>query len=375
MNKPEKTRQLDRSMGPWRIAWRNLRKHRMAVLAGKVLIVMYIVMFADGFFSPYHYDAGVRDHAYHPPLNLHFIDSADDFHFRPFVYASSYEFDETQNRIWIEDDTKPYPLRFIHKSERASTMLFGLVETRWHLFGVDAPGRLYLMGADYQGRDVFSRVLFGARISLTIGLVGTAVAMILGMLIGGASGYLGGWWDAGIMRGCEMLMLIPGLYTLMILYNALPAGWTSVEVYFGVVLILSCIGWAGLARIIRGMVLSIKSSDFVMAAQAAGVPTRRIICRHVLPSTFSFAVVSASLRIPGYILGESALSMIGMGIQDPIPSWGNMLNRARDLNQLQFHPWLLWPGIAIFVAVMAFNFLGDGVRDALDPRSIGAKRK
>ena len=362
-----------KALGPWGVAWRNLRKHRMAMLAGKVLIIMYVVMLLDGFFTPYPYDSGDRNHTYHPPLNLHFIDGEGKFHLRPFVYVTTYEFDENQERIWIEEDDQPYELKFFAKGE-PTTILFGLVETSWHLFTVDAPGRIYLMGADYQGRDIFSRVVIGGRISLTIGLVGTSISLAVGMLVGGLSGYLGGWWDHGLQRLCELLMLIPGLYTLMILYNALPAGLSSVEVYFGVVIILAMIGWAGLARIIRGMVLSIKSSDFVMAARASGAPTGRIIIRHVLPGTFSYAVVSASLSIPAYILGESALSMIGMGIQDPVPSWGNMLDKARNVTDLTLHPWLLWPGVAIFVTVMAFNFLGDGIRDALDPRSISVKK-
>lgn len=363
-----------KALGPWAVAWRNLRKHRLAILAGKVLIVMYTVMLFDGFFAPYHYDSQVRVHSYHPPLNLRFFDAQGNFHLRPFVYGSSFTFNANQERIWQEDISQAYPVRFFAQGDK-TTILLGLVDTQRHLFTVELPGRVYLLGADYQGRDIFSRILFGGRVSLTIGLVGTSISLVLGMLIGGLSGYLGGWWDNGIQRMCELIMLIPGLYTLMILYNALPAGLTSVQVYFGVVAILAFIGWAGLARIIRGMVLSIKTSDFVMAARAAGLPTWRIIVRHVLPGTFSYAIVAASLSIPAYILGESALSMIGMGIQDPVPSWGNMLDKARGINELSLHPWLLWPGVAVFLAVMAFNFLGDGIRDAVDPRSVGIVKK
>lgn len=363
-----------RAMGPWGIMWRNLRKHRMAMLAGKVLLVMYAVMLLDGFVAPYHFDSQVRDHAYHPPLSLRFRDADGNFHWRPFVYGSSYTFDEQYNRIWQEDDSRRYPLRFLFRGDESSVLL-GLVDTRWHLFGVEAPGRLYLLGADYQGRDIFSRIIYGGRISLTIGLVGTAISLTIGMLMGGISGYLGGVGDTMIQRLCELIMLIPGFYTLIILYSALPAGLTSVEVYFGVVIILAFIGWASLARVIRGMVLSIRASDFVMAARAAGAPSWRIVLRHVLPGTFSYAVVAASLSIPAYILGESGLSLIGMGIQDPVPSWGNMLQRAVNVNELTLHPWLLWPGVAIFLAVMTFNFLGDGIRDALDPRSIGIRVK
>jgi peptide/nickel transport system permease protein len=355
-------------MGPWKLAWRQLRRHRMAVWAGRVLVAMYAVMLLDGVLCPYDFDSQRRDHAYHPPSRLRFVDSQGKFHLRPFVYGTRYAFDEiTYERQWAEDTSQVYPLRFFVSGD-SSSILLGTVRTRWHLFGVEAPGRLYLLGADYHGRDLFSRLIFAGRVSLTIGLVGTTISMIIGMIVGGLSGYAGGWADNLIQRLCELIMLIPGLYTLMILYNALPAGLSSVQVYFGVVVILAFIGWASLARIIRGMVLSLKTSDFVMAARAGGVGPWRIILRHVLPGTFSYAVVAASLSIPAYILGESGLSLIGMGIQDPVPSWGNMLQAATNIAELTKHPWLLWPGAAIFVTVMAFNFLGDGIRDALDPR-------
>lgn len=358
-----------RSQGPWRIAWRKLHRHRMAVWSGRILVAMYVVMLFDGFFVPYGYDSQRRDHGYHPPLNLRFFDAEGSFHLRPFVYGKRYDFDpQTHERIWAEDTSKMYPIRFFSKGEK-TTILLGLVETHWHLFDVESPGRLYLLGADFQGRDVFSRLVFAGRVSLTIGLVGTAISLVLGMLVGGISGYVGGTYDNLIQRLCELIMLIPGLYTLMILYNALPAGLSSVQVYFGVVVILAFIGWARLARVIRGMVLSIKTREYVVAARAIGVSPLKIIVHHVLPGTFSYAIVAASLSIPAYILGESGLSLIGMGIQDPVPSWGNMLQKAVNVSELTSHPWLLWPGLAIFVTVMAFNFLGDGVRDSVDPRS------
>jgi len=357
-----------RPAGPWRLAWRQLRRHRLATWAGRVIVAMYLIMLFDGFLCPYHFDSQRRDHAYHPPSRLRFVDSDGHFHLRPFVYGSTYSFDpRTYERRWADDTSQVYPLKLLARGD-SSTILLGTVTTHWHLYGVEEPGRLYLIGADYQGRDIFSRLIFAARVSLTIGLAGTAISMAIGMIIGGLSGYLGGVGDNLIQRVCELIMLIPGLYTLMILYNALPAGLSSVQVYFGVVVILAFIGWARLARVIRGMVLSIKASDYVTAARACGVSPWQIIVRHILPGTFSFAIVTASLSIPAYILGESGLSLIGMGIQDPTPSWGNMLQAAVNIAELTRHPWLLWPGAAIFVTVMAFNFLGDGVRDALDPR-------
>jgi peptide/nickel transport system permease protein len=361
-------------LSPLFIAWRNLRKHRLAMVSLVVLVLMYLAMLFDGFVAPYPYNSWDRGQAYHPAGNLHVFDAEGRFHLRPFVYASHYDFDEYRDRIWREDTSRRYPLKLFVRGE-TGTMLFGTVETNWHLFGVEAPARLYLLGADWQGRDILSRIIFGGRVSLTIGIMGTSIAMLIGMIVGGVSGYVGGAGDNVIQRICELIMLIPGFYTLMILYNTLPASLTSTQVYFGVVVILAFISWASLARVIRGMVLSVKSSDFVMAARAGGSSPWRVVTRHVLPSTFSYAIVAASLQIPAYILGEAGLSVIGMGVQEPVPTWGNMLQQAKSVTELTFHPWLLWPGVAIFVTVMAFNFLGDGLRDALDPRTVGLKKE
>lgn len=361
-------------LSPLFIAWRNLKKHRLAMVSLVVLIFMYLAMLLDGIVAPYPYNSWDRGQAYHPAWNLRFVDAEGRFHLRPFVYASSCEFDEYRDRVWREDTSRRYPLKFFAKGE-PSAILFGLIKTDVHLFAVEAPARLYLLGADWQGRDLLSRIIFGGRVSLTIGIVGTAIAMIIGMIVGGVSGYIGGAGDNVIQRICELIMLIPGFYTLMILYNALPASLTSTQVYFGVVVILAFIAWASLARVIRGMVLSVKASDFVMAARAGGSSPWRVVTRHLLPSTFSYAIVAASLHIPAYILGEAGLSVIGMGVQEPVPTWGNMLQQAKSVTELTFHPWLLWPGVAIFVTVMAFNFLGDGLRDALDPRTVGLKKE
>ena len=363
--------QLPPGLSPWRLAVRALRRHRLAMAGLKVLLVMYIITIFADFLAPYHYDDQRRDHVYHPPVRPRFFDQQGHFSGRPFVYASSYTFNEYYERIYREDPSQKLYLRFFSSGHRYR--LLGLIPTDRQLFGVDPPGRLYLLGADHVGRDVLSRIIYGSRVSMTIGLVGTAVSLVIGLLIGGISGYYGRAADMVLQRLCEMIMLIPGLYLLMILYTTLPAGLSSAQVYFAVVLILAFIGWASLARVIRGMVLSIAKSDFVMAAIAQGLPAWRIVVRHILPNTFSYAIVAASLSIPAYILGESGLSLIGMGIQDPVPSWGNMLQKATSISELTRHPWILWPGVFIFVAVMAFNFFGDGVRDAFDPRSFGIR--
>ncbi len=353
---------------PLRMALRRLRRHRMAIFASRVLAVLYILTLFAGFFSPYDYDNERREHSYHPPQRIRFIDADGTFHWRPFVYASSYEFDDYFRRVWTFDTSERYPLRFLAKGDPYT--IVGLFTWQRRLFTVEEPGRLYLLGADYRGRDLLSRIFYGGRISLTIGLVGVSISFVIGMVVGGISGYMGGRTDFLIQRLCEMIMLIPGFYLLLVLRNTFPPGLSSVQVYFGIVFILAFIYWASFSRVIRGMVLSIREQEYVLSARATGVPALRIIVRHVLPNTLSYAIVYVSLTIPYYILGESALSLIGLGIQDPVPSWGNLLQAAMSVPELQFHPWILIPGFFIFVAVMAFNFLGDGLRDALDPKTL-----
>jgi peptide/nickel transport system permease protein len=261
------------------------------------------------------------------------------------------------------------PIRlFVHG---APYRLFGVIRTDRHLFGVDPPERLFLFGADSFGRDVFSRLLFGGQVSLTVGLVGIAISFTLGLLLGGISGYLGGWVDTVIMRSTELLLSIPGLYLIIALRGIFPTDLPSQQVYLAIVAILAFIGWAGLARIIRGMVLSIRQAEYVAAAEALGMSRLRVIARHILPNTLSFVIVAATISVPGYILGEIVLSFLGVGVQEPAASWGNMLNQARSLRVLGSFPWLLFvPGTAIFLTVMAFNLFGDGLRDALDPRRV-----
>jgi peptide/nickel transport system permease protein len=356
---------------PWQIAWRRLRRHRMAIFGMRVLIVLYVLTIFAGFFAPYGYDNERRDHSYHPPRGVRFFDGQGEFHLRPFVYTSSYKFDAYYNREWTVDESKRYPIRFFVKGDEYT--ILGIFKARTHLFGFEDPARIYLFGADYRGRDLFSRVLYGGQVSLTIGLLGVSISFVIGMVVGGLSGYLGGNADFAIQRLCEMIMLIPGFYLLLVLRNTFPPDLTSVQVYFGIVFILAFLYWAAFSRVIRGMVLSIREQEFVLAARAAGLPVLRIVVRHVLPNTLSYAIVYVSLTIPYYILGESALSLIGLGIQDPVPSWGNLLQNGMNVPQLKFHPWILIPGFFIFTAVMAFNFLGDGLRDALDPKTLAGQ--
>ena len=369
------------SASPLRRALFRLRRNRLAMLGFWALVLLYgSALFAD-FLAPYHYASSARKKAYHPPM-ITWVRVSDANGLRwPYLTNSTYEFDVNQRKVYRPMPGGTYPIGLFVQGD--PYRLLGLFETRVHLFGLrglesidpDDPNRpmLFLLGADNFGRDVLSRLLYGGRISLSVGLIGVAITFVLGMLVGGASGYFGGRTDIAIQRLCEMLMLIPGFYLLLSLRAAIPANWSSFQTYVAIIAILSFIGWAGLARTIRGLVLSISSMDYVTSARAMGVPDRLVIVRHVLPNTLSYAIVSATMSIPGYILGESGLSLLGLGIQDPEASWGNMLALSMDIAQIKFHPWILIPGALIFVTVMAFNYLGDGLRDAFDPRGVQGK--
>jgi peptide/nickel transport system permease protein len=344
-----------------------LKNHKMAVAGLGTLIVLYLLcLFAD-FLSPYHFDNESRANSYNPPTHIRFFDKEGKFHLRPFVYEYGFEFDENFRRIYVENTRRRYPVRFFAKGD--PYRLLWLIPARRHLFGVEPPGRIYLLGADARGRDLFSRILYGSRVSLSIGFIGVIISFIIGIIVGGLSGYYGGRTDNVLMRLCEMVMLIPGFYLLLALRAAFPPDLSSVKVYMLIVLILSFIGWARLARIIRGMAKSISQQEYVLAARALGQKDIWVILKHVVPQTYSFLIVMATLSIPYYILGESGLSLIGLGIQDPYASWGNLLSEAMNISDIRFHPWVLIPGFFIFAAVMAFNFLGDGLRDIFDPKT------
>ena len=353
------------------VFWTQMRKSPLAIAGGVVLALFYLLAMFAPFVAPYSEEEMDRAKYFHPPQPLHWVRADGSFSVRPYV--RDMRLADVGSFEYAEEASSERPVRFFVRGTPYD--LFGILSTDIHLFGVDPPGRVLLFGSDSFGRDVLSRLLFGSRISLTVGLVGIAISFTLGLLLGGIAGYFGGFADTAIMRVTELLLSVPSLYLIIALRAVFPMDLPSHQVYLGIVAILAFIGWAGLARVIRGLVLSMRKSDYVTAAEALGFSRLRVITRHVLPNTMSYVIVAATLSIPGYILGEVILSFLGVGVQEPSASWGNMLNQARSIRALTSFPWLLFvPGAAIFVTVMAFNFLGDGLRDALDPRRVTGGR-
>jgi peptide/nickel transport system permease protein len=346
-----------------------LRRNKWAYASGVVLVSMYCCAIVAGFVAPYgvnetHYKEP-HDLRYHPPMRPTVLD-ADGFHWPPFVYGAVRSEDGLSYR---EDRTRRYPLRLFVRGEEYG-VLGGLLRWDVHLFGVEPPGRVFLFGTDQLGRDVFSRVLYGARVSLSVGLIGIVLSMSLGLLLGAISGYAGGLADSILMRTSEVVMSLPALYLIVVLGGLLPASLPSDVRYLLIVVFLSLLGWAGLSRVVRGMVLSIRENDYVVAARALGVGRARLLLRHVIPNTMSYVVVAATVSVPYYILGEVSLSFLGVGIKEPQASWGLMLSEAQSVTALTEFSWLLLPGAFVFLVVVCFNLLGDGLRDALDPKAL-----
>ena len=344
-----------------------LWKDKFARTALIVLGIIYITLFLADFIAPYTKDFSDRTMAYVPPSKVFTIDENGNLS-KPYTYNYVRTFN--QDTLEIEynfDRTKKHYVKFLSKGEPYKFL--GLIPMKRHLFTTDAGGRIFLLGTDINGRDVFSRLLFGGRISMTIGFLALFVLFPIGLLYGGISGYFGGKVDAVMMRFAEAVMSIPSFYLLIILASILPSGMTSTQRFLLIVIILALIGWAGFARVVRGMVLSIKNQEYVQAAQSIGASKMRIITKHILPQTTSFVIVAMTLSIPSYILSESGLSFLGVGIQQPDASWGNMLKEAQEFTNIIYRPWLLAPGFLIFVSVLAFNLIGDTIRDILDPQS------
>lgn len=360
-------RLIDRN-GPLYLAWRRFSKNTPGVISAAILLLLYLMALFAGFLAPNNITTQHPEAVYQPPQRPHLI--RDGRLTWPFVYQLKKERDPvTFITRYVEDTARPTPIRFFLRQGEPYRFL-GL-KTNLHLFGVAASeGYLFPLGTDQFGRCLFSRILVGSQVSLTVGVVGVFISFALGILLGGISGYFGGWTDNLIQRITEVLLSIPRIPILMALSTVIPARWPSTWIYLGIIAVLAFIGWAGLARVVRGQVLALRDVDYVTAARSLGSPDLRTILRHIVPNLTSYLIVTATLALPGYIIGESALSFLGLGIKEPMASWGLLLKDAQNFQALGLYPWLLTPGLLIFLSVLAYNFLGDALRDAADVRSL-----
>jgi peptide/nickel transport system permease protein len=349
----------------WTLMRRRFFRHKLAMTGGSVLLLFYVVgsLFA-GFFATHATLTRFPDFALAGPQRIRVIH--DGRLQRPFVYGLEATRDpETYRKTYVEDGRTVYPIRFFVHGDPYKFL--GLFRANLRFAGVEQPGTLFLFGTDRLGRDMFSRTLAGARVSLTIGLLGVALSFVIGCLLGGVSGYFGGPLDTLIQRLIEFLGALPTLPVWMALATAVPAEWDPIATYFMVTIILSIVGWTGLARVVRGKLLQLRVEDYVLAAKIAGATEMSTIVRHLLPGFMSFLIVHLTLAIPGMILGETALSFLGIGLRAPVVSWGVLLQQAQNIRSVSLTPWLLIPALFVIVTVLCFNFVGDGLRDAGDP--------
>ena len=350
----------------WRLMWWRFRRHKLAVVSLFLLLLLYASTLISEVIAPYNLHTRNARFIHAPPQAVHFI--RDGWPSLPFVYGMKQTLDmKTLKRLYTDDPTKVQPLRFFCRGD--AYQFWGMFPGDFHLVCPPENGTLFLLGTDRLGRDMLSRIVYGARISLTVGLLGITVSFVLGITLGGISGYYGGWIDNIIQRLIEIIRSFPMIPLWLSLSAALPVTWDPLWVFFGITLILGLVDWTGLARAVRSKVLSLREEDFAQAARLMGAGPARIIGRHLVPSFMSHLIASATLSIPGMILGETALSFLGLGVRAPMTSWGVLLNDAQNVNVIALYPWLMLPVVPVVVVVLAFNFLGDGLRDAADPYS------
>ena len=348
----------------WRIMWWKFRRHRIAVVCAFVLMLFYASALVSELLAPYALNTRDSQHIYAPPQPLQLFHEGQFV--GPFVYGYNMRLNtDTMKREFTPDAQKVQPIRFFCSGDEYE--FWGLVDANFHLVCAADGGTFFLFGTDRLGRDVLSRVIYGTRISLTVGLLGIAVSFLIGIVLGGISGYYGGWIDNVIQRIIEIVRSFPELPLWMALSAALPVNWSPILIYFGITIILGLLDWPGLARAVRSKFLALREEDFATAAVLMGASPARVIGRHLLPSFTSHLIASLTLSVPSMILGETALSFLGLGLRPPITSWGVLLNEAQNINVVALYPWLMLPVVPVFVVVLAFNFMGDGLRDAADP--------
>lgn len=353
----------------WQLMWWRFRKHRLAMIAGVLIVCYYLVVIFADFLAYANPDASEAQRSLLSPQGIHFFDEG---RFYPHVYALKGMRDPiTFKRVYTPDPNEKIPVTFFARGFEYK--LFGLIPTDLHLIGVEdaaAEESLFIIGTDLQGRDLWSRLMFSTRISMTIGLTSVCLSLFLGVLLGGLSGYYGGLLDTVIQRVIEILRSIPTIPLWMGLAAALPQDWEILKIYFAITIIISLIGWTELARVVRGRFLSLREEDFVMAAELAGCSRLRIIFRHMVPSFLSHIIAATTLALPAMIISETSLSFLGLGLRPPAISWGVLLQQAQNIQTVALSPWLLIPAIPVIIAVLSFNFLGDGLRDAADPYGV-----